>query len=319
MPGISKEAYLQLGTLQDRLGVAVYFLSQVLELPCAVVNTSNEVVFQHPEGHIGNCFCSRLESITGKRHDLDHFFERCHRVSTDPGNAIYNCPHGLVNILMPVFNGDSYVAAIQIGPFCTRDAEDILMTHGVSEFDIGSPDAAFPQVVRFLRTLPKGSTDYLIALTRMVKAFLTDESLELNLQETTKPAADTSFLGKGYDTLYVIQQYVATHYTDSDITLEAVAKHAYVHPSYVSHIFSEQFHTGFRDYVNSLRIKYAKELLKSTRDPVGEICHRVGYSEHSYFNKVFKKREGMTPTEYRAKCAQHQTPKTVPANARGAA
>ena len=56
--------------------------------------------------------------------------------------------------------------------------------------------------------------------------------------------------------------------------------------------------TSFKEYVNCLRVKKAKELLISKMSVI-EIAERVGYNNVTYFNKVFKKETGKTPLEYR--------------------
>lgn len=285
---------------QKRLSAVAYLVGNVLELSCAIVDTDNNIIYQWPENHIGNCFCKRLGDVTGKHYSLAHFFERCHRIGVGSGNSIYSCPFGLVNVLVPIFDENDYIAALQIGPFLLQDSEDLLVKHGLSEIDISSPDESLAKLMQFLRGLPKGNTDYLLALTRMTKGLLSDNTIDISLESKVHPPQEQIAESGEYDLIYAIQQFVSSHYADPDISLEMVAKHVYVHPSYVSHIFSDQFRIGFRDYINSLRIKRAKELLTTTNKPIGEICRLIGYSDHSYFNKVFRQREGMTPTAYRS-------------------
>lgn len=55
----------------------------------------------------------------------------------------------------------------------------------------------------------------------------------------------------------------------------------------------------FIDYVNRLRIEKAKNLLYSTTLSIKEIGFQVGFSDEKYFMKVFKKLEGLSPSQYR--------------------
>lgn len=297
------EALSKLDLLYKRLSAVAYVVGSVLELPCAVVDVNSNVVFESPRGHIGNCFCKRLSAVTGKQYNLDHFFERCHRIGVGSGHSIYSCPFGLINVLVPIFDKTEYVAALQIGPFMLQDSEELLFKHGLTDIDMISPDESLTDLMQFLRRLPKGSTDYLVSITRITKALLTDETISLKFAVGTPTVVKDSMDGD-FDLIYAIQQFVSSHYADPDISLEMVAKHVYVHPSYVSHIFSDQFGVGFREYINSLRVKHAKALLRTTNRPIGEICRLIGYSDHSYFNKVFRTREGMTPSAYRSQAAQ---------------
>ena len=53
------------------------------------------------------------------------------------------------------------------------------------------------------------------------------------------------------------------------------------------------------DYVTRVKLDEAKKMLGNTRYKIDEIAVRLGYSDASYFSKVFKKNEGMTPTQFR--------------------
>lgn len=70
-------------------------------------------------------------------------------------------------------------------------------------------------------------------------------------------------------------------------------------PNYFSLIFKEKVNMNFNEYLNEVRIKHAKVLLKETTDKVSKIAKKVGYTEYKYFAKVFKDMNGITPTEFR--------------------
>ena len=56
---------------------------------------------------------------------------------------------------------------------------------------------------------------------------------------------------------------------------------------------------NFRSYLNNIRVEKAKELLISSDLSIADIGNQVGFSDQSYFNKIFKEHEGMTPGQYR--------------------
>ena len=309
MPEISLGGLTVSERMRKRLTALLYLVSDVLELPCTLVSIQDDIVYEYPPHHINACFCKRLESITGNKYSLNHFVERCHRFGVDSSNSIYNCPFGLINILVPVFDGGEYVAALQIGPFIVEDSENLLLKHGLTDLDISSPSEVLQELLQYLRRLPKGTTDYLVTIARVARAMLTDDSLDVALKAPPHTAIDESKNSVEYDLVYAIQQFVAENYANPEICLEMVARHVYVHSSYVSHIFSEKFNIGFRDYINWLRVKKAKELLVNSSKPIGVICHNVGYSDHSYFNKIFRRWEGMTPTEFRNNKKSEQSQK----------
>lgn len=83
------------------------------------------------------------------------------------------------------------------------------------------------------------------------------------------------------------------------ITLEEVAAHLHMNPSYFSRFFKKETGLTFIEYVTDRKIDRAKELLDQTNYYVSEICEMLGYDNQSYFIKTFKAQTGLTPTEYR--------------------
>ncbi len=86
-----------------------------------------------------------------------------------------------------------------------------------------------------------------------------------------------------------------------DITQDFIASLFYLNRSYLSHVFKERTGQKFIDYLNSLRIEKAKELLTTTNQKLYTIAKAVGYDNVKYFFRVFKKYTGMTPENYRQK------------------
>ena len=94
------------------------------------------------------------------------------------------------------------------------------------------------------------------------------------------------------------QEYIRENY-HRDLSLDEVSRHMDLSPYYFSKLFKEETGGNFVEYVTSLRITKAKELLAGDRGSMKEICGAVGYSDPNYFSRIFKKNTGVTPTEYR--------------------
>jgi len=95
-----------------------------------------------------------------------------------------------------------------------------------------------------------------------------------------------------------VKDYIQRNYQDR-ITLDQVAQIVYINASYLSKIFSEVEDCGFSDYIARIRIERAKELLLERKYKIYEIAELVGYHNVKHFMRVFKKLEGMTPSEYK--------------------
>ncbi|MGO4499049.1 response regulator [Paenibacillus sp. 2RAB27] len=95
--------------------------------------------------------------------------------------------------------------------------------------------------------------------------------------------------------------YLDEHFTEP-LTLTEVAKQFHFNPSYLSNYFTIHNKEGFNEYLNRIRIERACELLRDNAQiSISEISSLVGYSDHSYFTKVFRKLMGTSPSHYRKK------------------
>lgn len=97
-------------------------------------------------------------------------------------------------------------------------------------------------------------------------------------------------------------KYMKENY-NKDIMLEEVAGIINISPFYFSKIFKEYMGKNYVDYITELRIEKAKEMLKKGEISIKEICYEVGYNDPNYFSRVFKKIEGLSPSEYKFKSA----------------
>lgn len=92
-------------------------------------------------------------------------------------------------------------------------------------------------------------------------------------------------------------QYIETRYMH-DISLDSCADHCGTNVFSLSRSFKSVTGMTFVDYVTETRLTKAKELLRESERKINEIAEQVGY-QHGYFNRIFKKAEGVTPSRYR--------------------
>lgn len=88
---------------------------------------------------------------------------------------------------------------------------------------------------------------------------------------------------------------------DKNISLDEVTKEVAVSKNYFCHIFKKEMNMSIWNYLTKVRLEKAKELLRKSDMKSYEIAFKVGYDNPSYFSKIFKKIEKMTPNEYREK------------------
>lgn len=101
-------------------------------------------------------------------------------------------------------------------------------------------------------------------------------------------------------TMQSILKYIDNHYNDQ-LSLASLAKQFNFNYSYLSVYFHSHHSEGFSEYLNRKRINHAMELLRQGTLPVSDVCETVGFTDPSYFTRVFKKLTGTTPRDYRRK------------------
>lgn len=94
------------------------------------------------------------------------------------------------------------------------------------------------------------------------------------------------------------EHYVAAHYGEK-ITLEDLAAHLQLNPSYFSSLFKQQTGKNFQSYLQDYRMEKAKELLRTTNETMMSIAEKVGYTDTRYFSQSFAKVVGIKPSLYR--------------------
>ncbi|RCW73222.1 response regulator transcription factor [Saliterribacillus persicus] len=98
--------------------------------------------------------------------------------------------------------------------------------------------------------------------------------------------------------IQLLLDYIEEHY-DNHLSLQTLADHFHFNPSYLSSYFSKHHQEGFSEYVNRVRIKNAMQMLESSDMSISAISEAVGYSDASYFTKVFRKVTAKSPRTYR--------------------
>lgn len=95
-----------------------------------------------------------------------------------------------------------------------------------------------------------------------------------------------------------VLRYLDEHYTE-EISLDYLAEQFYISKYYLSREFKKEYGTTIIQYILTKKITNAKELLRYSNASIEEIAVLCGIDDASYFNKVFKKMEGCTASEYR--------------------
>ena len=124
--------------------------------------------------------------------------------------------------------------------------------------------------------------------------------------ETEEEAEDAPEESENSQTALVmahVRRYLEDNYM-FDLSLDSVGEILHISPAYLSAQFKKYQKMNFLDCLTELRINAAKELLTDPFRSSAEVASMVGYEDASYFARAFKKRTGMTPTQYRRQVGQ---------------
>lgn len=94
-----------------------------------------------------------------------------------------------------------------------------------------------------------------------------------------------------------VKLYIAEHVREK-LSLNEVAAEFGISPSYLSQLFSRYNDTGFSEYINICKVETAKRMLKEDNSKVYEVADALSFGSEFYFSKVFKKVEGISPSDY---------------------
>ncbi len=175
----------------------------------------------------------------------------------------------------------------------------------------GNPDVIKSRILELLIVLSRAAVEGGASLNKLlglnydyIQKFSVIEPIEELCSLIVK------VLDKFIDTVYetrddknfkVVEQamnYIRENY-HKEITLEDVAGAIFISPYYLSHLFRDELGMTFIEFVTGIRVEEAARLLRTTNLSIIEIAEKVGYSDSSYFSKVFKKSQGVTPSQYR--------------------
>ena len=99
-------------------------------------------------------------------------------------------------------------------------------------------------------------------------------------------------------TITSITRYLQEHLSE-EVSLSVLSDEFHLNSQYISQLFKNEIGVNFLTYLTNIRMEKAKKLLLSTSLSVAEVAEQSGYGDYRVFTKVFKKSEGITPSQYR--------------------
>lgn len=212
---------------------------------------------------------------------------------------IYRCHRGIVDLAVPILLEGRYTGAALAG--------QVLLEGGVDDLEkIAESPRLAPDTERKLEELreklPSMTRDRIQVIANMffrITNYIIEEALvKMNLSDTIEPERPESAPTES-PILTPALEYIAAN-CHKRLTIDDMAAFCNISSSYFSKLFNRTTGKTFSNYVNGLRVDRAKELLATTDTPITAIAFDLGFDDSGYFDKVFKRVEGVTPGGYRA-------------------
>lgn len=313
------------------------YLAKLTGTAIIVIDYKGTPVSKHSE-RTDFCTCIRENPVSRKRcFKCDALAGLEATRSNEP--FIYLCHCGIVDVAVPVAIGDRYLGAVMFGQVkIPSDETDVKVEHLISEissFSESDPNTAADLLEKYNRiptmdyskivdtaNLINSFVNYLInRLSKMKYNILAADYfkqknpavLDTDDEKSTQTLArlsslESSSLKRYYsendDSIpFGSQIYPAVAYINENrgemVRMKDMAMLCHLSPSYFSKVFLREAGENYIDYLNRKKVGWAKQRLSATVDSVTNIAFELGYQDTSYFVKVFKKYEGITPNQYR--------------------
>lgn len=140
-------------------------------------------------------------------------------------------------------------------------------------------------------------TDYILKPVNYDELGICIDNLKISLFEK-KVSAAPGEEKKDERAITGITKYLQEH-LEEDMSLAVLSEKFHLNAQYISQLFKNEIGVNFLTYLTSIRMEKSKKLLISTSLSIAEVAEQSGYGDYRVFTKVFKKNEGVTPSQYR--------------------
>ena len=257
------------------------------------VDTKEEIIAinrkaKHIEPHLHNAL--EIVCVTSGTLELGVGQELYHMEKGDIGFVFPNIIHHY-QVLTPGINTVTYLIA---SPFTIAKFADIMQSMA-PEYPVITAEKVESEVYRVINAiLETEQSDITVAQAYLQIVFARCIG-KLNLVEKSHVGSK--------DLIYQTVSYVSANFKKK-LSLEEMAKDLGVSKYVLSRLFSKIFHRNFNQYLNDARLNYACHRLENTSDSITNICLDSGFESQRTFNRVFKERYKISPSDYRSTCVK---------------
>jgi AraC-like DNA-binding protein len=292
--------------IQDIFQALVNWLSFKHKIHICIHDTSGllhhnprmQLDFQNKIHGCSFCECAKL-TPQGLRFCLKCKAASIRRAIKEKKLYIGECYLGITEIILPVFNEGKPICVIYLGNLLRKDQKAQVMEKIKKKCLVTKVQS------QTLIAALEGTEEVTSQLIEKYKeiVYILANNIQLSLLNSIRYLNKTNYLSSTYTEtnnwiIESVQNYAMTYY-NRDIKLIHLAKLYFINPQYLCRLFRKETGLTFTDFINSYRLEKAKTLLKTTDEDVLGIAYQVGYNNVTYFNRLFKKSLGLSPSQFR--------------------
>ena len=258
----------------ERLRLLVKNLFDLTGIGISILDTDHKVLINYSRPFD---FCSLLQSIGDEadrcRQCDQRVLEKCRQSQKVEGHI---CMAGLYDSAMPIIKYDAVVGYVLMGGVRSASSPKSLQY-------IPDTDASTAQQLKELyNQIPVMMEKQLEALYKILPSILFDNAIRII-----------------YDPLVnEIVEFIQANLTE-DLCVKALCDQFHISANHLYNAFRTNLDRTVTEYITEQRMALARELLAASNDPIYVIAERVGIDNYTYFCKLFKKRNGCSPNQYR--------------------
>jgi len=242
---------------------------------------------------VGNGICRLIRStLEGKQRCQNCDRENQQRAAKSGRPLRYRCHAGFVELVVPLFVQDKHVATISCGQLLPEAPSEEGFLRCLKRLKwLQAPQEKLRNAYFAAPYLPSRTIDSLLRLQLLFAQQLCESARHMREIDSMKERSE----------IRRAREYINENFRKNPLLLSEVAAHAALSPAHFSHIFHMVVGEPFAQYVQMQRIAEAKRLLQTTEQTVLSIAEESGFSCLCHFNRVFKRFEKCSPTQFRTK------------------
>jgi AraC-like DNA-binding protein len=262
----------------------IFILSELYKISgfrVSLHNTNFDEIAAYPEKKLDFCDAMQTSSDEEYKKCKDCDKAACKKALSESQTIIYKCRHGLVEAISPLYNFGALTGYLMMGQVRVRTDDVSKLLYALRK--IGKAESEAFEIVD---SIPSVAND----MIRSYVNIMTICASYLTLSNSVTGAKPT--VGQ------MTMRFISENYTDR-LTIKDICDAVGYSKSTVLSSFKKEFSTTVNAYLNNMRLERSKKMLEDDSATINEIALKCGFSDQSYFSKVFSTKYGITPTDYR--------------------